>query len=136
MPIVKKSAREADFDGVSEDAKFKLTCTTSELYGKTQQVPQKETTPFYPRSPYAAAKLYSVLDHRKLSRSLRNARLKRDPVAIGSAGASARGSSAPPCPEVKRQREADTDENNAAGFSEDQSPPHHAHVAMDGDHRT
>jgi len=33
--------------------------STSELYGKVQEVPQSETTPFYPRSPYAAAKLYS-----------------------------------------------------------------------------
>ncbi len=33
--------------------------STSELFGKVQEVPQKETTPFYPRSPYAAAKLYS-----------------------------------------------------------------------------
>lgn len=32
--------------------------STSELYGKVQETPQKETTPFYPRSPYAAAKLY------------------------------------------------------------------------------
>ncbi|MCG2590966.1 GDP-mannose 4,6-dehydratase [Rhodohalobacter sulfatireducens] len=32
--------------------------STSELYGKVQEVPQSETTPFYPRSPYAAAKLY------------------------------------------------------------------------------
>jgi GDPmannose 4,6-dehydratase len=32
--------------------------STSELYGKVQEIPQKETTPFYPRSPYAAAKLY------------------------------------------------------------------------------
>ncbi len=32
--------------------------STSELYGKVQEVPQRETTPFYPRSPYAAAKLY------------------------------------------------------------------------------
>jgi GDPmannose 4,6-dehydratase len=32
--------------------------STSELYGKVQEVPQKETTPFYPRSPYACAKLY------------------------------------------------------------------------------
>jgi GDPmannose 4,6-dehydratase len=32
--------------------------STSELYGLVQEVPQKETTPFYPRSPYAAAKLY------------------------------------------------------------------------------
>ena len=33
--------------------------STSELYGKVQEVPQKETTPFYPRSPYGVAKLYS-----------------------------------------------------------------------------
>ncbi len=33
--------------------------STSELYGKSGQVPQSETTPFYPRSPYAAAKLYA-----------------------------------------------------------------------------
>ena len=32
--------------------------STSELYGKVQEVPQKETTPFYPRSPYSVAKLY------------------------------------------------------------------------------
>src|ERR671934_2704388 len=33
--------------------------STSELFGKTQQVPQNEATPFYPRSPYGAAKLYA-----------------------------------------------------------------------------
>lgn len=33
--------------------------TTSELFGKVQEIPQKETTPFYPRSPYGVAKLYS-----------------------------------------------------------------------------
>ena len=33
--------------------------STSELYGKVQEVPQKESTPFYPRSPYAVAKLYA-----------------------------------------------------------------------------
>ncbi|MDO5575446.1 MAG: GDP-mannose 4,6-dehydratase [Fibrobacter sp.] len=33
--------------------------STSELYGKVQQIPQNEKTPFYPRSPYAAAKLYA-----------------------------------------------------------------------------
>lgn len=42
------------------DAKTKFyQASTSELYGKVQEVPQKETTPFYPRSPYAAAKLYA-----------------------------------------------------------------------------
>ena len=33
--------------------------STSELYGKVQEIPQTEETPFYPRSPYAVAKLYS-----------------------------------------------------------------------------
>jgi len=33
--------------------------SSSELFGKVQEIPQKETTPFYPRSPYAAAKLYA-----------------------------------------------------------------------------
>ena len=33
--------------------------STSELYGLVQEVPQKETTPFYPRSPYAVAKMYA-----------------------------------------------------------------------------
>jgi len=36
-----------------------LQASTSELFGKVQEIPQKETTPFYPRSPYGAAKLYA-----------------------------------------------------------------------------
>jgi GDPmannose 4,6-dehydratase len=40
------------------DCRF-YQASTSELYGKVQEVPQSETTPFYPRSPYAVAKLYS-----------------------------------------------------------------------------
>ena len=40
------------------NAKF-YQASTSELYGKVQEIPQTETTPFYPRSPYAVAKLYS-----------------------------------------------------------------------------
>ncbi len=39
-------------------AKF-YQASTSELYGKVREIPQSETTPFYPRSPYAAAKLYA-----------------------------------------------------------------------------
>ncbi len=39
------------------EAKF-YQASTSELYGKVQEIPQKETTPFYPRSPYGVAKLY------------------------------------------------------------------------------
>jgi len=41
-----------------EKTKF-YQASTSELYGKVQEVPQTETTPFYPRSPYAVAKIYS-----------------------------------------------------------------------------
>ena len=44
--------------GLSEKTKF-YQASTSELYGKVQEVPQSETTPFYPRSPYAVAKLYA-----------------------------------------------------------------------------
>ncbi|MCC7250791.1 GDP-mannose 4,6-dehydratase [Hyphomicrobium sp.] len=44
--------------GLGETTRF-YQASTSELYGKVQQVPQSETTPFYPRSPYAAAKLYA-----------------------------------------------------------------------------
>ena len=33
--------------------------STSELYGLVQEIPQRETTPFYPRSPYAVAKMYA-----------------------------------------------------------------------------
>jgi GDPmannose 4,6-dehydratase len=42
-----------------EDRTRFYQASTSELYGKVQEIPQKETTPFYPRSPYAAAKLYA-----------------------------------------------------------------------------
>ena len=44
--------------GVQDRVRF-YQASTSELYGKVQEVPQRETTPFYPRSPYAAAKLYA-----------------------------------------------------------------------------
>ena len=43
---------------VTPKARF-YQASSSELYGLVQEVPQKETTPFYPRSPYAVAKLYS-----------------------------------------------------------------------------
>ncbi len=42
-----------------EDKTRFYQASTSELYGKVQEIPQSETTPFYPRSPYAAAKLYA-----------------------------------------------------------------------------
>ena len=44
--------------GMTGKTKF-YQASTSELYGKVQETPQKETTPFYPRSPYAVAKLYA-----------------------------------------------------------------------------
>ena len=44
--------------GLTKKTKF-YQASTSELYGLVQEIPQKETTPFYPRSPYAVAKLYA-----------------------------------------------------------------------------
>lgn len=44
--------------GLEKKTKF-YQASTSELYGKVQEIPQKETTPFYPRSPYAVAKMYA-----------------------------------------------------------------------------
>ena len=44
--------------GLQNKTRF-YQASTSELYGKVQEIPQKETTPFYPRSPYAVAKLYA-----------------------------------------------------------------------------
>ncbi|MEO1797115.1 MAG: GDP-mannose 4,6-dehydratase [Pseudomonadota bacterium] len=46
------------FLGLEQKTRF-YQASTSELYGLVQEIPQKETTPFYPRSPYAVAKLYS-----------------------------------------------------------------------------
>lgn len=44
--------------GLEKKARF-YQASTSELYGLVQEIPQKETTPFYPRSPYAVAKMYA-----------------------------------------------------------------------------
>jgi GDPmannose 4,6-dehydratase len=44
--------------GIEKNVRF-YQASTSELYGKAQEIPQRETTPFYPRSPYAAAKLFA-----------------------------------------------------------------------------
>lgn len=44
--------------GLEKSTRF-YQASTSELYGRVQEVPQRETTPFYPRSPYAVAKLYA-----------------------------------------------------------------------------
>src|SRR6202795_62797 len=46
--------------GMEKETRF-YQASTSELYGLVQEVPQKETTPFYPRSPYGVAKLYGYL---------------------------------------------------------------------------
>jgi GDPmannose 4,6-dehydratase len=53
--------------GLEKKSRF-YQASTSELYGLVQETPQKETTPFYPRSPYAVAKLYAywiVVNHRE-----------------------------------------------------------------------
>ena len=50
-----EAIREA---GIGKNVRF-YQASTSELFGKVQEVPQRETTPFYPRSPYAVAKLYA-----------------------------------------------------------------------------
>jgi GDPmannose 4,6-dehydratase len=44
--------------GLKDKTRF-YQASTSELFGRVQEIPQKESTPFYPRSPYAAAKLYA-----------------------------------------------------------------------------
>jgi GDPmannose 4,6-dehydratase len=44
--------------GLENETRF-YQASTSEMFGKAQEVPQRETTPFYPRSPYGAAKLYA-----------------------------------------------------------------------------
>ena len=65
--------------GLEKKTRF-YQASTSELYGLVQEIPQKETTPFYPRSPYAVAKMYGYLDRRQLPRSLRHVRLQRHPL--------------------------------------------------------
>jgi GDPmannose 4,6-dehydratase len=52
--------------------------STSELYGLVQEVPQSETTPFYPRSPYGVAKLICLLDHKELPGGIWHACQQRD----------------------------------------------------------
>ncbi len=65
--------------GIEDKVRF-YQASTSELYGKVQEVPQSETTPFYPRSPYACRQALCLLDHGELSRGLRHACLERHPV--------------------------------------------------------
>ena len=65
--------------GIKDKVRF-YQASTSELYGKVQEIPQRETTPFYPRSPYAVAKALRLLDHGQLSRGLWHACLQRHPL--------------------------------------------------------
>ncbi|SUG65516.1 GDP-mannose 4,6-dehydratase [Salmonella enterica subsp. enterica] len=51
------------FLGLEKKTRF-YQASTSELYGLVQEIPQKETTPFYPRSPYAVGETVRLLDHR------------------------------------------------------------------------
>ena len=44
--------------GLEKKTRF-YQASTSEMFGKVQEIPQRETTPFYPRSPYGAAKVYA-----------------------------------------------------------------------------
>jgi GDPmannose 4,6-dehydratase len=53
---------------------------SSEMFGLVREVPQTETTPFYPRSPYGAAKGLRPLDQRELPRGVRDVRLQRHPL--------------------------------------------------------
>jgi GDPmannose 4,6-dehydratase len=61
------------------EARF-YQASTSELYGLVHETPQRETTPFYPRSPYAVAKLYGYWHRPQLPRELRDARQQRHPL--------------------------------------------------------
>ena len=49
--------------GLEKEVKF-YQASTSELYGKVREVPQSETTPFYPRSPYAGKRMYICDENR------------------------------------------------------------------------
>ena len=65
--------------GLEKKTRF-YQASTSELYGLVQETPQKETTPFYPRSPYARGQALRLLDHGELPRGLRHVRLQRHPL--------------------------------------------------------
>ena len=63
--------------GLEKKTRF-YQASTSELYGLVQEIPQKETTPFYPRSPYAVAKMYAYwINHGELPRGLWHLCLQR-----------------------------------------------------------
>ena len=80
------------FLGLEKKTRF-YQASTSELYGLVQETPQSETTPFYPRSPYARGQALRLLDHRQLPRGLRPVRLQRHPLQPRESRAAARPSS-------------------------------------------
>ena len=65
--------------GMEKETRF-YQASTSELYGKVQEVPQKETTPFYPRWPYGVAKLYAYWITVNYREAYGMYRLQRHPV--------------------------------------------------------
>ena len=86
--------------GLEKKTRF-YQASTSELYGLVQETPQKETTPFYPRSPYAVAKLYAYWitvnyreayglpvpgQHERASRLGPRPRLRRDAMVDAATG--------------------------------------------------
>src|SRR5580658_6184112 len=80
--------------GLAKKTKF-YQASTSELYGKVQETPQRETTPFYPRSPYAVAKLYGywiVVNYREASGST---------PAMASSSTTNRPAAEPPSPPAR-----------------------------------
>ena len=65
--------------GLAETTRI-YQASTSELYGLVQEVPQKESTPFYPRSPYGVVKLYGYWITVNYREAYGNVRLQRHPV--------------------------------------------------------
>ena len=58
MPLALRILEAIRFLGFEQKTRF-YQASTSELFGLVQETPQRETTPFYPRSPYAVAKMYA-----------------------------------------------------------------------------
>jgi GDPmannose 4,6-dehydratase len=63
---------------MGDDVRF-YQASSSEMYGLVAETPQNESTPFRPRSPLCSGETLCLLDHGQLPRSLRLARLQRDP---------------------------------------------------------
>ncbi len=72
--------------GLQHKTRF-YQASTSELYGLVQQIPQSETTPFYPRSPYAVAKLFAYWTTVNYREAYGHLCLQRDSVQSRIAGA-------------------------------------------------